>query len=130
MTRALIMTTILASLAHFAGAATTTRAAGQSARVAWPTHPAAIPLVTHNPYFSIWSMADRLTDEWPKHWTGAAHALFAVVRVDGIPYRILGPNPSPQMQVAAMEQDDLAVLPTQTVAGFTGAGVQVAIRFN
>src|SRR5687767_1074568 len=130
MTRALIMTTILASLANFAAAATTTHATSKGARVPWPNHPAAVPLVTHNPYFSIWSMADRLTDEWPKHWTGAAHALFCVVRVDGKPYRILGPAPSSQLQVAAMEQDDLAVLPTQTVAGFTRAGVQVAIRFS
>src|SRR5438552_3493129 len=80
--------------------------------------PPAVPLVTCDPYFSVWSFSDRLTDETTRHWTGAKQSLTSMVRVDGKAYRIMGDLPG---AVAALNQTGLQVWPTRTVYDFEGA---------
>ncbi|MET0634816.1 MAG: DUF4965 domain-containing protein [Chitinophagaceae bacterium] len=48
------------------------------------------PLITHDPYFSIWSGTDNLNASTTKHWTGEDHSLLGMVSVDGQVYRIIG----------------------------------------
>lgn len=52
--------------------------------------PSAVPLVTSDPYLSIWSPTDELTGSSPIHWTENDHPMLAVLRVDGKVYRFLG----------------------------------------
>jgi len=52
--------------------------------------PSATPLITVDPYFSIWSKADQLNAAETVHWTGRQHPLLSYVRVDGTTYRVLG----------------------------------------
>ena len=88
--------------------------------------PPAVPLITHNPYFSIWSMADKLTDDTTRHWTGAEQPIVGLIRIDGKPYRYMGDFPR---QVPAMQQDSLDVRATNTVYVFEAAGIKLQLDF-
>lgn len=50
----------------------------------------AVPLVTHDPFFSVWSFADNLTDDVTRHWDGQRQYMFGLVVVDNIIYEFMG----------------------------------------
>ncbi|TWU15693.1 glutaminase family protein [Allorhodopirellula heiligendammensis] len=89
--------------------------------------PPAVPLVAHDPYFSVWSQSDNLWAAETTHWTGKPQRMSAIVRVDGHAYRLMGGGPQ---TIAAMKQISVEVLPTRTVYHFAGGGVQVRLMFT
>ena len=51
---------------------------------------AAVPLVTVDPFFNIWSMSDNLYDDVTRHWTERRNSMNGFVCVDGKWYRFMG----------------------------------------
>jgi hypothetical protein len=86
-----------------------------------------VPLVTHDPYFSIWSLSDKLTDQNTKHWTGTEQPVTGLVRIDGTRYRYMGARP--RRGIPAMHQVALSVTPTHTIYTFAETGVRLVLTF-
>lgn len=50
----------------------------------------AVPLVTHDPLFSLWSFADNLTDDVTRHWDGVRQFMFGILVVDKQIFQFMG----------------------------------------
>ena len=88
--------------------------------------PPAVPLVTSDPYLSIWSESDRLTDSATRHWTHQEHSLASLIRIDDRVYRLMGDEPK---TTPALPQVKLQVFPTRTVYEFANDQVDCTLTF-
>lgn len=91
-----------------------------------PLRPPSVPLVACDPYFSIWSPGDALTDADTTHWTGKPHRLSAVARIDGREFRVMGREPA---SLPVLPQTSLEVTPTRSIYTFAGEGVVLRLAF-
>lgn len=88
--------------------------------------PPAVPLISCDPYFSVWSFYNNLTDGPTRHWTGHPQEMTSLVRIDGKTYRIMGDQPA---DIPAAQQTSLRLTPTATIYEFTAGGVQITLKF-
>lgn len=84
------------------------------------------PLIVHDPYFSVWSATDNLTDSETKHWIGASQPITGLLRVDGKAYRFMGKDPS---KLPAMQQVSKLVTPTRTIYDFEAGAIHLTLTF-
>lgn len=93
-----------------------------------PLRPPAVPLVTCDPFFSVWSPHDRLTDGATTHWAAwKTQPLNVALEADGKVYRLCGTEPA---DAPALEQVACAVRPLTTVVRYAGAdGLRATLEF-
>jgi len=95
-----------------------------------PLRPPATPLITHDPYFSVWSMNDTLTAEPTKHWTGSEQPLTGLARIDGATFRFMGVSPRwAEPAIQPMKQVGFQLTPTRTIYSFEQSGVRLDFTF-
>ncbi len=87
--------------------------------------PPSVPLITVDPYFSVWSAADRLTDDDTRHWTGKPMLIRGSVTVDGEAYRFMGAGELPALTQIGLDCDAFSSIYT-----FAGAGIELTARFT
>ncbi|MBP5509809.1 MAG: DUF4965 domain-containing protein [Kiritimatiellae bacterium] len=89
--------------------------------------PPAVPLVSCDPFFSVWSAADTLTGKETTHWAGAEQPISITLTADGKTWRLCGAEPS---SVPALPQTGVEVMPLQTRYAFEGGGIRVKLVFS
>ena len=93
--------------------------------------PPAVPLVSVEPHFSVWSAADRLYDKDTTHWTGAAQPLSILLDADGTTYRLCGRGGWGGVELPVLPQTDCRVGATVTSYRFAdGKGLSAEVDFT
>ena len=90
------------------------------------TRAASIPLITHDPYFSIWSSSDHLYDTDTVHWTGKRQQIRGYLTVDKTVYCFMGDKEFHQI----LPQISLDVTATATTYTFENDKVRLCCRFT
>ena len=86
---------------------------------------ASVPLLVHDPYYSIWSPADCLYDTDTAHWSGKEKRLYGHVTADGERFRFLGGEDD----CPVIPQTSLEVTPTATTCTFENEKLRLSVRF-
>ena len=93
--------------------------------------PPAVPLVSVEPHFSLWSRADRLYDVDTTHWAGAVQPLSVLLEADGVTYRLCGRGDGRGVEMPVLPQTSCRVGATVTSYRFAdGKGLSAEVDFT
>ncbi|MEE0945282.1 MAG: DUF4965 domain-containing protein [Acutalibacteraceae bacterium] len=86
----------------------------------------AIPLITIDPYFSVWGKKGDLNGaNHTMHWTGKNNTILGTVTIDGETYCFIGSKPSQPIKQVSIDADALS-----TYAVYEGAGIRLFVTFT
>ena len=83
----------------------------------------AIPLITVDPFFSVWSPDEKLNVAKTMHWTGKSNSIIGTVNVDGVVYSFLGYN----RNLYKMRQVSLDIDALSTKAVFENGKIKLQV---
>lgn len=85
----------------------------------------AIPLITHDPFFSVWCMGKHPAADHTRHWAGASKPLWGGCIIDGIVTRFIGRGGRHSMKCV-----DTEITPLSTKFVFEDLGVRLTVKFT
>ena len=86
----------------------------------------AYPLITMDPYFSVWSFADNLNDKHTVQWTGLETRFIGTATVDGVEYVFMGDK----ADTKKARQRKVVCTALSTEYSFVCGGSEVTVRFT
>jgi len=92
----------------------------------------AIPLITIDPYFSIWSCSDNLYDDSPRHWTGVRQNMLGIITIDGESKRFMGKinfDGVRHNDIPCLKQTDIKITPLKTTYVFEDEKIRLQLEF-
>lgn len=85
-----------------------------------------IPLITVDPFFSVWSPDETINVTNTVHWTGKSNSIIGIATIDGKDYSFLGYS----RNLHKMTQASLDIDALSTAAVFEKAGVRLTAKFT
>ena len=93
----------------------------------------AVPLITHDPMFSIWSFADKLNEDTTRHWDGLRTHMFGILTIDKVIYNFMGTVATDEYYhpgYRKMEQTGCVIRPMRTIYTFENEFVELELTFT
>ncbi|KAL0478299.1 hypothetical protein AKO1_008531 [Acrasis kona] len=80
---------------------------------------------------SVWAPSHNLNDAFTTHWFGATKSFIGIIRIDGKPYRYLGPQKTAGSDLPEpLQQTNLEVHPTRSVYTFKHEKLVLEVTFS
>lgn len=92
--------------------------------------PAAVPLITVDPYFSVWSCSDSLYASPTEHWSGKPCPIMAGVYIDNTFHSVAGFDPDGKLIRRRIYQRSVEITPTSSIYNFENEWVKLELTFT